>query len=65
MRATQALSSSTSMSPTPETSVCRREPPRSCSPMSSPVTALTRGGPPRAIEPMFFTMGTKSASPGM
>ena len=33
--------------------------------MSCPVTALTNGGPPSAIEPMSFTMGTKSASPGM
>ena len=27
--------------------------------------ALTSGGPPRAIEPISFTMGTKSARPGM
>ena len=33
--------------------------------MSCPVTALTSGGPPSAIEPMSFTIGTKSASPGM
>ena len=32
---------------------------------SSPVTAFTRGGPASAMEPRPFTIGTKSARPGM
>ena len=46
-------------------SACTLEPPSSCSAMSCPVTALTSGGPPSAIDPMSFTIGTKSASPGI
>ena len=65
MMSTQACSLATSTSPTPDFSQCTFEPPSSCSLMSWPVTALTSGGPPRAIEPMSFTMGTKSARPGM
>ena len=63
--ATQAASSATSQSPTPLTSLWTFEPPSSCSPMSCPVTALTSAGPASASDPMPFTMGTKSASPGM
>src|SRR3954453_20331423 len=58
-------SSLTSTSPTPDFSLCHLVPPSSCSEMSCPVTALTSGGPPSAIEPMSFSIGTKSASPGM
>ena len=58
-------SSATSTSPTPDFSECTLVPPSSCSLMSCPVTALTSGGPASAIEPMSFTIGTKSARPGM
>ena len=58
-------SDSTSRSPTPETRVWMREPPSSSWVTSSPVTAFVRCGPASAIEPRPFTIGTKSASPGM
>ena len=61
----QSSSDSTSRSPTPEMRVWMRDPPSSSSVTSSPVTAFTRCGPPSAIEPRPFTIGTKSASPGM
>ena len=61
----QSSSDSTSRSPTPEIRVWMREPPSSSWVTSSPVTALTRCGPASAIDPRPFTIGTKSARPGM
>ena len=58
-------SDSTSRSPTPDMRQWMREPPSSSWVTSSPVTALARCGPASAIEPRPFTIGTKSASPGM
>src|SRR2546421_488398 len=55
----------TSRSATPDLRVCTREPPSSSCVTSSPVTAFTRYGPASAIEPRPFTIGTKSARPGM
>ena len=55
----------TSRSATPEIRVCTRAPPSSSWDTSSPVTAFTRCGPASAIEPRPFTIGTKSARPGM
>ena len=46
---TQARSSATSRSATPEISVCTLEPPSSSALTSSPTTALTSGGPPSAM----------------
>ncbi len=62
---THSSSEPTSRSPTPDTRVWMREPPSSSWVTSSPVTAFVRCGPASAIEPRPFTIGTKSASPGM
>ena len=59
------MSSATSRSATPDTSVWIFDPPSSSALMSSPTTAFTRGGPPRAIWLVPLTMGTKSARAGM
>ena len=53
------------MSAHPEISVCTLLPPSCSSVTSSPTTLLTRYGPPIAIEEVPFTIGTKSARPGM
>ena len=58
-------SSATSTSATPETLLCTADPPISSAVTSSPTAALTRCGPPRAMFEVPFTMGTKSARPGM
>ena len=63
--AMHSSSSATSMSPTPDLRQCTREPPSSSCVTSSPIAARTRCGPASAIEPRPFTIGTKSARPGM
>ena len=65
MRAMHSWSSVTSRSPTPDLRQCTREPPSSSCVTSSPTAARTRCGPASAIDPRPFTMGTKSARPGM
>src|SRR5438132_4690883 len=58
-------SSATSRSATPLTFVWTSDPPMSSAVTSSPTATLTRGGPPRAMCDVAFTIGTKSARPGM
>ncbi len=58
-------SSATSRSATPETLQCTDDPPISSAVTSSPTAAFTRCGPPSAMFEVPFTIGTKSARPGM